>query len=138
MNLLKNISKNESSHGLTSSFKISDPKNPRATTGQRIDYIGPLNRKNTSFSTNATIMHKMLPNYLKDKEMSCTKFKKEIKLYSRSINQLPKHWNVKNVKKESKRIYLHTAAQTRGGQESYDVFSTVITSTHLNSLMRNL
>ena len=91
LNLLKSISKNESSHGLINSFSISNPKNPRSATGQRIDHKGPKNRTNTSFSTNSCMMHNLLPVNLKDKEISTKTFKQQIKLYSRTVNRLPKH-----------------------------------------------
>ena len=91
LNLIKRATKGASSSGLNNMFRTNEPIHARNGRAQTITHKGPINRPRSDFSAFGVEIFNKLPNTIREKSLSCEQFKRELKLYSRTINLLQMH-----------------------------------------------
>ena len=91
LNLIERATMGASSNGINNMFTSRDSKHTRQCKAHTIQHIGPLNRPKTNFTTYGTELFNNLPHTLRDKSLSCEKFKNELKSYSKAVNLLQMH-----------------------------------------------
>ena len=79
------------SEDINNLFLTKEPLNMRKGKGQILSHKGPRDRPNTHFSANGVKLFNSLPHDFRQQTINCSKFKDQIKSYSRTINLLQKH-----------------------------------------------
>ena len=91
LNLVKRAISGKTSHRLNNMFTIIHPKHPRGQMTITIKHLGSCKRKDTNFTAYATNKFNNLPEHIRDPNLSCNSFKKEVKKYLKHTLPLKKH-----------------------------------------------
>ena len=91
LNVIKKAITANSSHDINAMFATREPKHLRHGKAQIISHKGPIKRPSNQFTTNGTELFNKLPYQIRQSTLSCTKFKQEVKTYSRTVNLLRMH-----------------------------------------------
>ena len=91
LNIIKRASIGATSKDLNNMFISKEPMNNRNGKSQTLTHKGPLNRPHSHFTAYGIELFNELPATLREKSLSCAKFKNELKTYSRTVNLLQMH-----------------------------------------------
>ena len=91
LNLTKKATSNKSSEGLNNMFKVFKPQNQRGEPTSRVEHKGKSNKKNDTFSVNASVLFNSQTQDMKNPLLTIKRFKSKLKKVSRETNLLPTH-----------------------------------------------
>ena len=94
MNMVKRAISGNASKAINEMFKIKRQRHPRGEPYATLQHTGPVNRNETNFSARATLNFNRLPIKLRNPEITCSKFKADLKSHIRNNHKLTQHINV--------------------------------------------